>query len=552
MSTYNIPIMSGLRIPNDTDENYKNLTEEQKIELGKLYLLHSKNIEVDCQTVVDGQPVKTSAGLSDVLGQLSKTTGVIQWNSNGLNRVKPDERLYPEFDIDGNLANKINTALEAEDITGQVAAAVTTAIASQDISGQISFLQNQLIEISSATTSVNSTLSTLQDTVSSAATDINNLSTTLTLVKTQADDLNTNINNIQCKIDNLYNYNYLDNSNFENPINQRAHLMVNNNSYESTIQSIYSIDRWFLSPNSVLVINDDNIEITGTLSQRVLLSNINASNWRIFATKIVNNEPVTKDLLIDITTGNNNFENEDISAHINGTEIIVSLKTGKWKNIGLYENLQSLSLNNWIYAPKAFNDELLNCMKYFYHYEGRSQIIIEGTNILNIYGYIPIQMRIIPSIVGINILRHIKFRSSQIGVLAPVASTGYLDNSENGLNQFNYDINLADYLNLTYNTTLFNTSTSLGQFSIAVGYDAIQYPANETRKLWYNGSGFAWNDTANVRNGFTQLSVITTQVEENGEMVNKSVGQWYNTPSIKQDFGGACYISIDFSADLAM
>ena len=626
---YNIPIMSGLKIPNE--EELVNLTPEQKAAINKLYLLHSKHVEVDCikpkkdengNVILDenNQPEveKEYTDLGTILGQLSKTVGTVHWNSNGLNEAAPIDRMYPDLEIDydsieinyDDISARIQTAINGMDIEGQVATQVNnqiqTSIDAAQISNRIdaisttlSAMENNVDSVSATVESVSSTIASVSSTVASVSSNMvlitdeidsvsasivtlaDDIETTSSIVETIRSDLlnlNTTIDSItatlleladsttainneiqstsdavdllQKKIDNLYNYNYLDNSNFENPINQRKHLMTNETQYQSGSKSIYTIDRWFLSTSSILSIKTDTIEISGTLTQTVQRPSEDISVWTVLATKIENNQEVVKQLNIDLSNNDTSFSNSGINVLFGNDLIFVSLTNGEWKNIGLYKGNQARE--TWTYVAKSFNEELFNCMKYFYHYEGRSQIIIEGYTILNVYGFIPVQMRVIPTITGINTLKNIKFRASQIGVLAPVAANGYLDNSDAGLERFDYKVNLVDYLHLSYNSLILEdteTSTSLGQFVIPLSYNAINYPAGEDRKLWYNGSGFQWNDTSKVSTGFNQLSVIQESVVENGNATIINIGQWYEVPSIKQDFGGSCFISIDFSAD---
>ena len=285
---YNIPISSGLRIPNDA-----NLTDEQREALGKLYLLHSKYVEVDGKKVLGENVQEEHIDLSSLLGQLVKTVGAVQWNKSGLNGVTPDERVYPEDALSREVQEQIDKAnadmqlllAELDEWKGKLAASI-------------------------------------QD-------------------------------------------NYLDNSNFARPINQRGKT-----EYLCNGDELYTIDRWFLSENGAsITLSQNGISIdSGMLFERFEMPTY-SSIWTFIA------EPVEGDrvaLVVDFGSAVS-FESDDGKLMVSVADGIgkVGLGAGTWKSIGMYPgNRISNAEESYVYIPKSYEDEFATCLRYFYRFDG--------------------------------------------------------------------------------------------------------------------------------------------------------------------------------------
>ena len=139
---------------------------------------------------------------------------------------------------------------------------------------------------------------------------------------------------------NLGAYNYLDNSDFTNLINQRG-----STSYNS---AGYSIDRWAISSGSTLTVNNGSITVTGSMIQCV--AGLNSGDTYTFA--YGNNA--------NTFIGNVTYDSAK-GYHR------VSLPSGTWTWAALYKGEYTID-NLPYYIAKGYGVEIMECMRYYQRY----------------------------------------------------------------------------------------------------------------------------------------------------------------------------------------
>ena len=139
---------------------------------------------------------------------------------------------------------------------------------------------------------------------------------------------------------NLGAYNFLDNSNFENPINQRSSI-----NYST---AGYTIDRWKISDGATVTIDDESVTVTGGMTQYI--ADLSNKTEYTFA---YGNDTTTE-------IGNVNYDTLK-QCHY------VTIPTGTWKWAGLYRGEYTID-NLPLYTPKGYGAEIIECMQYYQKY----------------------------------------------------------------------------------------------------------------------------------------------------------------------------------------
>lgn len=156
-------------------------------------------------------------------------------------------------------------------------------------------------------------------------------------------------------------YNWLTNSLFKNPVNQRGA-----SSYSG---SVYSIDRWKLGTTATtLTINDGYItNAEGEMVQ--LLENVDT-------TKIYTLAGCTHDGVIHILQGKfdgNNYVDDYLRFFVDSSVYCVGLKPNSWVWAALYEGSYTADTLP-SYQPKGYAAELAECQRYYQTIPGMTHI----------------------------------------------------------------------------------------------------------------------------------------------------------------------------------
>lgn len=370
----------------------------------KRYLVHSRNIEVDGTKLVGENVSEDNLDLATVLGQLTKTVGSVHWNIQGLNDMTADERIYPK-DSDMTIFDE-----------------------------QIQNLQDKINEFKDS------------------------------FLKTKTE------------LDKVLTINYLDNTDFMNPINQRGEK-----TYQVTSEAgTYGIDRWFVQKNSTLTINQIGISVDGIITQYIEYPTTE-NTWTFIA------QSATDDSYKKVVYANGEVSGDTDVLNIRKIKpfddspqqyLAMDLKTGSWLNAGLFAGDKALVEKNdneetiykYKYIAKGYNYEFNQCAKYFYRYIGDSPIAgarpMENNERLIAYGYIPVQMRINPTVI-IKSISNIAIGDCWVGLYAPLTETQSVGGDPEPIPDFNtyyadhpelfkFHENLCDYIAILGNQNAVN------------------------------------------------------------------------------------------------
>lgn len=217
-----------------------------------------------------------------------------------------------------------------------------------------------------------------------------------------------------------FGYNWLHNSWFKNPVNQRGASSYNG--------SVYSIDRWKLwTTSTTLTINDG--YITNTEREMVqFLESVDTS-------KIYTLAGCTSDGVIHILQGKfdgNNYGDDYLRFVGDSSVYCVGLKPNSWVWAALYEGSYTADTLP-PYVPKGYAAELAECMRY-YQVFGKKRLIqsTEPNGGFTISVRFPIAMRVAPTITG----TYVAWATLANGEASVVEKTDKLSTSESRADSF--------------------------------------------------------------------------------------------------------------------
>lgn len=157
----------------------------------------------------------------------------------------------------------------------------------------------------------------------------------VTKIRTSSGDLQIDYSSLA----NLPAYNFLDNSNFKNPVNQR-----DKKSYSS---AGYTIDRWKISSGSTVTVNNGSVTVSGSMVQYI--DGLENSTYTF-------------------AYGNGNrIEIGSVSYDNTKSCYYVSVPDGTWTWAALYEGVYTAEFMP-PYIPKGYGSEIAECMRYYQTY----------------------------------------------------------------------------------------------------------------------------------------------------------------------------------------
>lgn len=462
----------------------------------KRYLVHSRNIEVDGTKLVGENVSEDNLDLATVLGQLTKTVGSVHWNIQGLNDMTADERIYPK-DSDMTIFDE-----------------------------QIQNLQDKINEFKDS------------------------------FLKTKTE------------LDKVLTINYLDNTDFMNPVNQRGEK-----TYQATSEAgTYGIDRWFVQKNSTLTINQIGISVDGTITQYIEYPTTE-NTWTFIA------QNATDDSYKKVVYADGEVSGDTDVLNIRKIKpfddspqqyLAMDLKTGSWLNAGLFAGDKALVEKNdneetiykYKYIAKGYDYEFNQCAKYFYRYIGDSPVMVADQDYtsLNAYAYIPISMRVNPTI-SIKRLSNISIGNNLIGIYAPCVddvSQGLrikLSLRETHPELYRYNENLCDYITIIGNYTYYKI--------------ALEQPISDISSQRFQNTGLvSLALICNVPTGVLRTETVDTSISSSGELPYALFSLTGEDPDTSSNYtpmsgrlwGGSLYTKIfgrcslfaDFDADLRL
>ena len=200
-------------------------------------------------------------------------------------------------------------------------------------------------------------------------------------------------------------YNYLDNSDFRNPVNQRGQTSYTTNGY--------TIDRWrLLNDNGTLSIGDGYVEFAGSGGQAWLTQLIPNANQHIgkTVTFVVELADYQKICVSGVISATNTIQTAHVglTLFIHGVtadyiqlNIVVSANTSyQIRNVALYEGEYTAeTLPD--YKPKGYGVELAECMRYYQACDDRITIAgqFDGNGCLDLCYPLSVEMRTNPTVI---------------------------------------------------------------------------------------------------------------------------------------------------------
>jgi hypothetical protein len=196
--------------------------------------------------------------------------------------------------------------------------------------------------------------------------------------------------------------NLLDNSYFVDPYNQRG---------LTSYTSGYCIDRWYMPVSAVVNITDGGLQLVGSTSQCTLWQKIEKLKGSMFTFAVCDSDGEVYVVSGIGGEANTPWGSIAIGEHIVGyyyCSIVVNkgnTKTFRWA--ALYEGKYTAKTIP-VYQPKGLGVEMAECLRYFYRYPNKNEVVntpygfgtSSGNYRVGMLFRLPVPMRIAPTVVA--------------------------------------------------------------------------------------------------------------------------------------------------------